>query len=134
MELTNSGFPRAQSETDHVPGVIKLLARGFSSSEMELLKAVIQLSHRWRPVLELLGEHQSADADVIMIDAANGSARAWAESLPWLSEKTAIWVDGAEAQGRQVWKRPILSSSLPVLLTRALRDASPSQRVNANKT
>lgn len=132
MERTNSGLAPARSEVDHVPGVIKLLASGFGPSEMQLLNTVVQLSQRRQPRLELLGEEQSMEADVIMIDAANESARGWAEGLPWLAGKAAIWVDGAEADGRLVFRRPIQWSSLPILLTRALRDAAPAQRVSAN--
>ncbi len=99
---------------------LKLLVQGFSQAERQLLDAVVQLSQRRQPKINLLGAADAAAADVVMIDGGDAEAKKWASQQQWLGHKTVIWVDAPEAPGRTVVQRPVQWSSLPILLARVL--------------
>ncbi len=99
---------------------LKLLVRGFSPSERQLLDAIVQLSQRRQPKINLLSAADGANADVVMIDAMDAEAKKWASQQPWLAQKAVIWVDAPEGPGRAVVQRPVHWSALPILLARVL--------------
>jgi two-component system, cell cycle response regulator len=98
---------------------LKLLVKGFTSSERQMLDAIVKLSQRRQPQLNMFGVFGD-DADVVMIDAADTEALKWARQQSWLSSKAVIWVDAAGAQHGLTANRPIQWASLPMLLVRAL--------------
>src|SRR5512144_2941189 len=79
--------------------VLKLLVLGFAQSERQLLDAIVQLSRRRQPRIELLDVANGPRADVVMIDAADAQAKKWASSQSWLERKAVIWVDTPGATG-----------------------------------
>jgi twitching motility two-component system response regulator PilG len=85
-----------------------------------MLDAVVKLSQKRKPKINLLTYARAESADVVMIDAADAQAKNWAGSQPWLESKVVIWVDASSAQGGFAVRRPIQWSSLPMLLVRAL--------------
>jgi two-component system cell cycle response regulator len=103
--------------------VLKLLVQGFTQSERQLLDAIIHLSQRRLPRIELLAVSDGESADVVMIDAADAQAKKWASSQHWLERKAVIWVDAPAATGRTTVRRPIHWSALPVLLAKWLEQA-----------
>jgi twitching motility two-component system response regulator PilG len=114
--------------------VLKLVVRGFLATERSLLEGVVRLSQRRSPRLELLKGPQIDQADIVMIDAADPEAVAWAQQEPGLGRKAVIWVDGGTAApGHTLAQRPVQWPILPMLLARALeqgprRGDSPSRR------
>jgi len=101
---------------------VKLLVQGFSPSERKLLDGVVALSRRRTPAIELLMPEQLEQAHIVMIDAADTDALAWAALQPALAEKTVIWVDSARPMpdGHLVIRRPVQWPLLPVLLSQAI--------------
>ncbi len=99
---------------------LKLLVRGFTESERQLLHAIVQLSQRRQPRINLIDGAHGQDADVIMIDGADNEARKWAGSQAWLRDKAVIWVDATGAPGHMSVPRPVQWSALPGLLARVL--------------
>jgi two-component system cell cycle response regulator len=105
--------------------VLKLLVHGFNQAERQMLDAVVKLSQRRQPRIELVGEDDGATADVVLIDAAGPGSRKWAEGQPWLSGKVVLWVDGIKGEDRNILKRPVQWSTLPAALTRVLSQTAP---------
>lgn len=99
---------------------LKLLVKGFTEPERQLLHAIVQLSQRRQPRISLIDIADGQNADVIMIDGADGEARKWAGSQAWLREKAVIWVDATGTPGHTVVQRPVQWSALPVMLARVL--------------
>ena len=64
--------------------VLRLLVLGFNENERRLLHAVVLLSQRRDPVLQLLGEAEAENAEVVMIDMLDSTAALWATRHPWL--------------------------------------------------
>ncbi len=127
--MTNqSYYPQCTGAVATRPGeeVLKLLVRGFTSPERQLLDAIVQFSQRRQPRICLLDDNIGERADVVMIDAADAGARAWAASQPWLRQKAVIWVDAPGATTGTLLKRPVQWSALPVLLAQVLEQA-PAQ-------
>lgn len=117
--------------TENNPAALRLLVKGFNPTERKLLQGVVFLSRRRPPRLDLLEEGEPADADIIMIDAADSQAVAWAQGRAELLDKAVIWVDGQSAQrGHTVARRPVQWPMLPVLLYQALEHA-PHKRPGA---
>lgn len=110
------GFVAMQS--DEVS--LKLVVKGFSQSERQMLDAILKLSQRRQPRLSLLGVNEEEGADVVMIDAADPSAMKWASRQSWLKRTVVIWVDASNALGANVVTRPIQWPILPMMLARAL--------------
>jgi two-component system cell cycle response regulator len=110
--------------------VLKLLVQGFTPAERQLLDAIVQLSQRRQPRIELLHAADGESADVVMIDAADTLARKWAANQRWLAHKPVIWVDAPGEPGPTELYRPVHWSALPILLARAL-EKTPSNAVNA---
>ena len=109
--------------------VIRLLVLGFNENERRLLHAVVLLSQRREPVLQLLGEAEADSAEVVMIDTLDSKAVLWASRQPWLKSKPVIWIYATGdvpseevAAGHTKLKRPVQWSTLPALLTRVLAD------------
>ncbi len=107
---------------------LKLLVMGFTQSEQQLLNAIVKLSQRRQPQLNLLGVADGENADVVMIDSADTLAKKWASNQPWLERKVVIWVDAPSAPGRTVVQRPIQWSALPILLARVLEQVPGDKR------
>jgi two-component system, cell cycle response regulator len=123
------------SEGDSVPSGVRLAVQGLPDTDRQLLAGLVRLSERDtrnRALrLVLLAEADAQQADVLLIDAGNAAALAWARQQPWLAGKAVIWIDAASApQGHIVTRRPVQWPVLPVLLTRAL-DQRPRATVAA---
>lgn len=112
------------SGTEPGEAVLKLLVQGFTQSERQLLDAIVHLSRRRQPRIDLLDVADGPSADLVMIDGADANAKKWARSQPWLERKAVIWVDAPGAPGRTVVQRPIHWLALPVLLARWLEQAT----------
>jgi two-component system, cell cycle response regulator len=109
------------------PPALRLFVRGFKPMEQRLLEGAVRLSERRLPRLALLSEADAANADVLMIDGADGAATAWLASRPSLAGKPTIWVDSRSARpGHTTVSRPVQWPMLPMLLARALENA-PAQ-------
>lgn len=102
---------------------LKLLVQGFTPPERQLLDAIVQLSRRREPRIDLLDLADGPSADVVMIDAADAQAKKWASNQPWLEHKAVIWVDAPGPRGPTALHRPVHWSALPVLLARVLEQA-----------
>lgn len=101
--------------------LLKLLVLGFSPGEQKLLHEIVTLSKRRSPSIELLSLHDAEDADVIMIDAADPTAKAWAAIQPNLERQAVIWVDAKAARsGHTLVQRPVSWPMLPVVLQQAM--------------
>lgn len=99
---------------------LRLVVKGFTLSERQLLDALIKLSQRRQPRLNLINGLNESGADIVMIDATDAQAMNWVGANPWLAHKKVIWVDAARDYGGYAVSRPIQWSSLPMLLVRAL--------------
>lgn len=100
---------------------VKLAVLGLRPVERQLLEGVVKVSQRRTPRLQVLNENQARDADVVLIDARDSKAMAWARSRPWLARRAVIWIDAAEAApGHVLVRRPVQWPVLPMLLARAL--------------
>lgn len=108
--------------------VLNLLVQGFTKPELQLIDAVVRLSQRRQPRIGLVTAEDWADADIVLIDAANAEAKKWAAAQAWLQDKAVIWVDMPEAPGRTVVQRPVQWAALPTLLARVLEQTPASMR------
>lgn len=108
---------------------LRLLVRGFTPSEQELLQGVVSLSRRRAPHIELLHPAAAADADVIMIDTTDAAAMAWASKQAGLKQRIVIWVEGRSAPSSRhtLLKRPVQWPVLPMVLQRAMLRGSQAQ-------
>jgi hypothetical protein len=115
-------LPAAQPRKAQEQIVVKVLVLGFSSAEQKLLEGVVSLSKRRSPCVELLGPGEVDSAHVIMIDAADKQALAWASMQTALVEKTVIWVDARSTppEGHIATRRPVQWPLLPTLLMQAV--------------
>lgn len=128
QQQTQGVHSQAEGRVGDSDSGLKLLVKGFSSMEHKLLQGVVQLSKRRPPRIDLADEAAVESADVIMIDAHDPQAMAWASSQDWLQHKPVIWVDGSAAHsGHTLVKRPIQWPILPVLLYQALEQGSKKQ-------
>lgn len=101
--------------------LLKLFVKGFRETERRLLEGLVMVSRRRTPRLELLPDDQDRRADVVMINALDPQAMAWARNQEWLEGKAVIWVDGSTAaRGHTLTSRPVQWTMLPILLARAL--------------
>ena len=106
---------------------LRLLVKGFTSFDMRLLDGVVKLSQRRNPSLELVDDKGPSSIDVIIIDGKNEEAAAWAqEQSYWLAQQAVVWVDaqGPLLKGHTGLQRPVRWTDLPVILSRAMDDAS----------
>lgn len=115
-------LPAAQPRKAQEQIVVKVLVLGFSPAEQKLLEGVVSLSKRRSPCVELLGPGEVDSAHVIMIDAADKQALAWASMQTALVEKTVIWVDARSTppEGHIATRRPVQWPLLPTLLMQAV--------------
>jgi len=101
--------------------VLKLLVMGLSPDERALIEGTVKLSRRRSPRLQLVDPLHSDAADVVIIDALDARAMAWAELQPHLAAKAAIWLDAQSGPyGHLLARRPAPWSMLPSMLARAL--------------
>ena len=125
-----TGNPAAPTVASDAPA-LKLVVRGFTAIERNLLEGTVRLSQRRTPRLQLLAEADVASADVVMIDAADSQATQWAQRQASLAAKAVIWVDGESARnGHTLVRRPVQWPILPMLLARAL-EKGPTDRAPA---
>ena len=106
---------------------LRLLVKGFTGFDMRLLDGVVKLSQRRNPSLELVDDKGPSSIDVIIIDGKNEEAAAWAqEQSYWLAQQAVVWVDaqGPLLKGHTGLQRPVRWTDLPVILSRAMDDAS----------
>jgi two-component system, cell cycle response regulator len=105
---------------------LRLVVRGFNPMERGLLEGTVRLSQRRNPPLYLLADTDVAKADVVMVDARDAQAMQWARTQPLLMNKVVIWVDSGatSAPGHSVVRRPVQWPSLPMILARAMEQAS----------
>lgn len=104
---------------------LKLIVKGLTPGERELLESLVKVSQRRSPRLEILADKQATEADVIVIDALDAAAIAWAGQHPWLDRRAVIWIDGTGApNGHTLLPRPVQWPVLPMVLARAL-EAGP---------
>lgn len=95
---------------------------GFDIGERLLVEAAVERSQRQSSPLQQLEPRDSAQADVVVIDARDSCALAWARRQPGLALQAAVWVDAAAAPpGHLLASRPAPWATLPVLLAQALR-------------
>jgi two-component system, cell cycle response regulator len=101
---------------------LQLVVVGLSAMERTLLEGTVKLWQRRSPRLDLLPPHLASEADVVMIDARDAAAVAWARTTPVLAQKPVIWIDGVgkAAPGHMAAPRPVQWPILPVLLAKAL--------------
>lgn len=123
METSSHQPVIERSGTRPGEAALNLLVQGFTQPERQLLDAIVQLSQRRQPRINLLSAADGESADVVMIDAADAQAKKWANSQPWLARKAVIWVDAPGTSGRPTVQRPIHWSALPVLLAKWLEHA-----------
>jgi len=107
--------------------VVKLLVKGFNAMERRLLEGTVKLSQRKAPRIDLVGETDAEDADVVMIDAHDAQALQWANAQPWLADKPVIWAGAKNVRLQHtVVERHVKWPILPVLLYRAIEQAQGS--------
>jgi CheY-like chemotaxis protein len=103
---------------------LKLVVKGLKPIERQLLEGLVKVSQRRTPRLEILSSTQATDADVIVVDARDPAAVAWAKRHPWIESRAVIWIDGTEAPaGHTLLRRPVQWPILPMVLARALESA-----------
>lgn len=113
---------------------LKLLIKGFSSTERQILQGAVMLSRRRLPHLKLIADADGQTADVVMVDGANAAAMQWAANQDWLKTKAVIWVDGSAATfGHLVVRRPVQWPGISILLARAL-EQGPRKTTDAGST
>lgn len=106
---------------------LKLLIKGFSGFDMRLLEGVVKLSKRRNPSLEVVAESSSSLIDVILIDGKDADAVEWAQQQEkWLAKRPVLWVDSKKEVpiGHTGIMRPVQWTSLPVILSRTIDDAT----------
>ena len=108
-----------------MPASLKVLVLGLDAAERWLIEGTVQLSQRRSPRLQLLDPAHSADADVVIIDARDHQAMAWADGQSNLADKPVIWIDRAQGPYGHVFeRRPVAWPLLPMMLARALEQHS----------
>ncbi|NKE66374.1 response regulator [Ramlibacter sp. RBP-2] len=101
--------------------VLRLAVKGLKPIERQLLEGLVKVSQRRSPRLAILDAQAARDADVIVVDARDPAAVAWAQQRPWLAQRAVIWIDGAQAgPGHTLLRRPVQWPILPMVLARAL--------------
>lgn len=101
--------------------LLRFAVMGLTRNERELLEGILKVSQRRVPRLHLLSEVHARQADVVMIDARDAQAMAWAHQHHWLARRPVIWIDGHEAvEGHTLLRRPFQWAMLPMLLARAI--------------
>jgi twitching motility two-component system response regulator PilG len=104
---------------------LRLVVKGFSAIELRLLDAVVKLSQRRQPRLEIVADVAASTADVVMIDGRDPAARRWAGAQSFAG-RTVIWIDAENAPpGHVRARRPVQWPSLPMMLARALEQSPP---------
>jgi len=104
---------------------LKLLVKGFSERERRLLEGAVLLSQRRAPRIELVADAEAPEADVVLIDALDPLAAAWAGVQPWLPSKPTIWAGANATQPNHLAvDRHVKWPILPVLLYRAIELAN----------
>ena len=108
---------------------LRLLVKGFTGFDMRLLEAVVKLSKRRNPSLELIDGAVRAASDVVMIDGKDEEAVAWAHTQQdWLAKRAVVWVDAerelTQSQYHTSLQRPVNWTSLPVIISQAMDNAT----------
>jgi CheY-like chemotaxis protein len=104
-----------------MPASLKVLLCGLEPTERQLIEGTVRLSQHRAPRLQLIDPLHSADADVVIVDARDGEAMAWAARQLNLADKPVIWIDAAQGPYGHVFEhRPVAWPLLPMMLARAL--------------
>lgn len=106
---------------------LKLLIKGFAGFDMRLLEGVVKLSKRRNPSLEVITDPSSSAVDVVLIDGKDADAVTWAQQqAAWLARQPVLWVDTDQdvSQGHTAIVRPVQWTNLPVILSRAIDNAT----------
>lgn len=116
LEELEALAPKASTQT-----VLKLLVRGLLPAERSLIEGSVKLSRRRAVRLQLVDPLHSDDADVVLIDARDERAMAWAAGQTDLAAKPVIWLDAQSGPlGHLLARRPAPWSMLPSMLARAI--------------
>lgn len=118
--MSSRQFANHHIDTQSNNTELKLVVKGFSRAEWQLLHAVIKLSERRQPRISFINDLYEDRADIVMIDGTDANAMSWAATTAWLRHKVVIWVDAPSTSNGYAVKRPLQWSSLPMLLVRAL--------------
>ena len=119
-------------ESDLAGKALRLCVRGLRATERALLVSVVRLSQRARNrslLLELVEAAHGREADVLLIDARDPDAMAWARQQTWLGDKPVLWLDAtAVPPMHMLARRPLQWPMLPVLLARVIDHFSHSSQ------
>ncbi|HWI84178.1 response regulator [Ramlibacter sp.] len=100
---------------------LRLAVKGLKPIERQLLDGLVKVSQRRTPRLEILDDARARQADVVVVDARDPAAMAWAQQRSWLARRAVIWIDGTQAgPGHTLLRRPVQWPILPMVLARAL--------------
>lgn len=110
--------------------VLKVLVLGLQQSERHVVEGSVKLSQRRTQRLQLVDPRQTTEVDVVIIDALNPHAMAWAARRPNLADTAVVWLDAqAGPRGHVLAHRPVPWSLLPLILARALEHHCATRRV-----
>jgi two-component system, cell cycle response regulator len=124
----------AAAAVEPVPA-LRLAVKGLKPGERQLLEGLVKVSQHRTPRLEILHDDRAREADVVMVDAADPAAMAWAHDRPWLARRAVIWIDAAvAAPGHTLLPRPVQWPILPMVLARALEAGPETASAHAAAT
>ncbi len=124
---TFASAPAAVPVQAELAVALKLVVMGLKPMERQLLGGIVRVSQRRSPRLALVDDSDAAEADVVMVDALDARAMAWAQRQPWLKRKPVIWLDATSVPaGHTLATRPVNWAALPTLLARALEQPTAS--------
>lgn len=114
---------------------MNILVKGLDTFEKKILQTTALLSQKREYTISLIEESNIGSADVILIDAKDDDAMAWAQARQTeLNDSSVVWIDGQAQSGKHAeLKRPILWVNLPTTITRILDDLSVSEALINDK-
>ena len=126
VPLDSAAGPTTAPSPAPVEAPLRLVVKGFSMVELRLLDAVVKLSQRRRPRLEIVTDLATSAPDVVIIDGRDPVARRWASGQSFAGS-TVIWIDAVNVPlGHARASRPVQWASLPMMLARALEQSPPA--------
>jgi CheY-like chemotaxis protein len=113
---------------------LRFVVVGFNPTERLLIEGAVLRSQRRSPRLQMLEPMHGASADVVIVDAQDHRAVAWATRQPNLIGQAVVWVDAAlEPHGHLLAHRPAPWVALPAMLTQALEQHACMHRAHATQ-